>query len=75
MFTKRVEPSTPHVYTLLHDAEYCTYNEQKRVSYFGLMQEAVFERLRYEHHNANDGAGPVIGDISYPSGDASDGCL
>ncbi len=33
------------------------------VSYFGLMQEAVFERLYWEMLHANGGDGPVIGDV------------
>lgn len=34
----------------------------EHVSYFGLLQEAVCERLRWEVSHASDGDGPVIGD-------------
>jgi hypothetical protein len=33
------------------------------VSYFGLMQEAVYERLYWEVLHAKGGEGPIIGDI------------
>lgn len=33
------------------------------ISYFGLMQEAVFERLQWEALRAAGGDGPILGDL------------
>ena len=38
-----------------------------RVGYFGLMQEAVTERVAYEiRHRDADGDGPILGDMEDP---------
>lgn len=33
------------------------------VAYFGLMQQAVYERLQWEVKRAKDGDGPVLGSV------------
>lgn len=62
-FVPRFELGCPSSVSLLHDRDFLRGNTIHHVGYFGLMSEAVYERLAYEFRNARGGDGPVIGDL------------
>jgi hypothetical protein len=53
----------PSIQYLLTDHDFHMQNAIDHVSYLGLIQEAVYERLLFEYRNSRDGDGPVVGDI------------
>ncbi len=64
LFVKDYEISTPDIYSLLLHTNYHLLNSIEFVAYFGIMQEAVYERLRFEFHNSSEsGDGPVLGNL------------
>lgn len=64
LFVKDFEISSPDVHSLLYDKNFHLLNFVEFVAYFGIMQEAVYDRLRYEfHHSSESGDGPILGDL------------
>lgn len=63
LFVPRFALGSPSSVALLHDGRFLLENTIQHVGYFGLMSEAVYERLAYEFRNARGGDGPVIGDL------------
>lgn len=57
------EVNTPHLWSLVKGGPLC-FPRVESVGYFGLFQEALYERLMWEFHNRTEfGDGPVLGDL------------
>ncbi len=54
----------PNLHSIVHCNNPLYFPPIDYVGYFGLMEEAVYERLLYEYHNRTEvGDGPIIGDL------------
>jgi hypothetical protein len=64
LFLPRYTLGSPSSGTLLQNNKFQRDNKIHYVGYFGVMSEAVYERLIYEFHNASEsGQGPVLGEL------------
>jgi len=63
LFLRHYTLGGPSFACMLTDPNFRRNNVVRSVGYFGIMGEAVYERLIYEFRNAEGGRGPVIGHL------------
>jgi len=64
LFAPQRELGTPSIPGLLKGSDFRRYNTIEHVGYFGLMGEAVYDRLEYEfRHALQNGQGRIFGEL------------